>query len=597
MSFTDDADNEETLTSAATATVAAKPNSPATGLPTISGRVQVGETLTASTSGIADRDGLDNATFSYQWLADDSAIPDATGSTYTLVAADEGKTIEVKVSFADDANNLETLTSAATAAVAAHPNSPPTGLPTISGTVQVGETLTADTTGIADADGLDNASYSYQWVRNDGSADADIQDATGSTYTLSDDDVGKTIKVRVSFTDDASNGETLTSAATATVAAAANSPATGAPAISGTAQVEETLTADTSGIADEDGLDDATFAYQWIRNDGNADTDIQDATSSTYSLVYDDVGRTIKVRVSFTDDASHEETLTSAPTEAVTLLVWSATLTAGTRETHSGYNLLHSTGALSQTEFTLGGDDYTVKMVVEGDDGLLSFGLDRRLRTNFTLNVGGVPFSSEDASTTKTGFVHTYQWDKGTVDWSVGDEVELSLTVMGTPATGQPTINGTVQVGETLTADTSGIADADGLDDAVFSYQWIAGGTDIQDATSSTYTLDADDVGKTIKVRMSFTDNADNEETLTSAATATVAAKPNTAPTGLPIISGRVQVGETLMASTSGIADQDGLDNATFSYQWLADDSAITDATGSTYTLVAADRARPSRCG
>ena len=299
------------------------------------------------------------------------------------------------MSFADDANNLETLTSAATAAVAVHPNTAPTGLPTISGTAQVDETLTADTTGIADADGLDNASYSYQWIRSDGNTDTDIAGETDSTYTPSGSDVGKTIKVRVSFTDDASNGETLTSAATATVAAAANSPATGAPAISGTAHVEETLTADTSGIADEDGLDDATFAYQWIRNDGNADTDIQDATSSTYSLVYDDVGRTIKVRVSFTDDASHEETLTSAPTEAVTLLVWSATLTAGTRETHSGYNLLHSTGALSQTEFTLGGDDYTVKMVVEGDDGLLSFGLDRRLRTDFTLNVGGVPFSSE----------------------------------------------------------------------------------------------------------------------------------------------------------------------------------------------------------
>ena len=596
VSFTDDASNLETLTSAATAMVAAKPNTAPTGLPTISGTAQVGQTLTADTTGIADADGLTNVSFSYQWIRSDgntdTDIAGETDSTYTLVSADVGKTIKVKVSFTDDANNAETLTSEATGAVAAKPNTAPTGLPTISGTVQVGETLTADTTGIADADGLDNASYSYQWVRNDGSADADIQDATGSTYTLSDDDVGKTIKVRVSFTDDASNEETLTSAATATVAAAANSPATGAPAISGTAQVEETLTADTSGIADEDGLDDATFAYQWIRNDGNADTEIQDATSSTYSLVYDDVGRTIKVRVSFTDDASHEETQTSAPTEAVTLLVWSATLTAGTRETHSGYNLLHSTGALSQTEFTLGGDDYTVKMVVEGDDGLLSFGLDRRLRTDFTLNVGGVPFSSEDASTTKTGFVHTYQWDKGTVDWSVGDEVELSLTVMGTPATGQPTINGTVQVGETLTADTSGIADADGLDDAVFSYQWIAGGTDIQDATSSTYTLDADDVGKTIKVRVSFTDNADNEETLTSAATATVAAKPNTAPTGLPIISGRVQVGETLMASTSGIADEDGLDNATFSYQWLADDSAITDATGSTYTLVAADQGK-----
>ena len=588
VSFADDANNLETLTSGATAAVAARLNSPATGAPAISGTAQVGETLTASTSDFADQDGLDNATFSYQWLADDSAITDATGSTYTLVPGDQGKTIKVRVSFTDDANNLETLTSAATATVAAKPNTAPTGLPIISGRVQVGETLMASTSGIADQDGLDNASFSYQWLADDSA----IPDATGSTYTLVAADEGKTIEVKVSFADDANNLETLTSAATAAVAAHPNSPPTGLPTISGTVQVDETLTADTTSIADADGLTNVSFNYQWIRSDGNTDTEIQDATSSTYSLVYDDVGRTIKVRVSFTDDASHEETQTSAPTEAVTLLVWSATLTAGTRETHSGYNLLHSTGALSQTEFTLGGDDYTVKMVVEGDDGLLSFGLDRRLRTDFTLNVGGVPFSSEDASTTKTGFVHTCQWDKGTVDWSVGDEVELSLTVMGTPATGQPTINGTVQVGETLTADTSGIADADGLDDAVFSYQWIAGGTDIQDATSSTYTLDADDVGKTIKVRMSFTDNADNEETLTSAATATVAAKPNTAPTGLPIISGTVQVGETLTASTSGIADQDGLDNASFSYQWLADDSAITDATGSTYTLVPADRGK-----
>ena len=592
VSFTDDRNNAETLTSEATGAVAAADNRAATGLPTIGGTAQVEETLTADTTGIADEDGLTNVSYSYQWIRSngttDTDLAGEESSTYTLVAADVGKTIKVKVSFADDANNLETLTSAATATVTARLNSPATGAPAISGTAQVGETLTASTSDFADQDGLDNATFSYQWLADDSA----IPDATGSTYTLVAADEGKTIKVRVSFTDDANNLETLTSAATATVAAKPNTAPTDLPIISGTAQVDETLTADTTGIADADGLTNVSFSYQWIRSDGNTDTDIQDATSSTYSLVYDDVGRTIKVRVSFTDDASHEETLTSAPTEAVTLLVWSATLTAGTRETHSGYNLLHSAGALSQTEFTLGGDDYTVKMVVEGDDGLLSFGLDRRLRTDFTLNVGGVPFSSEDASTTKTGFVHTYQWDKGTVDWSVGDEVELSLTVMGTPATGQPTINGTVQVGETLTADTSGIADADGLDDAVFSYQWIAGGTDIQDATSSTYTLDADDVGKTIKVRMSFTDNADNEETLTSAATATVAAKPNTAPTGLPIISGRVQVGETLTASTSDIADEDGLDNASFSYQWLADDSAITDATGSTYTLVPADRGK-----
>ena len=103
-------------------------------------------------------------------------------------------------------------------------NTPATGLPTISGTAQVGETLTADTSGIADEDGLDAAVFSYQWIANDGGADTDIQDATDSTYILTDNDAGKAIKVRVSFTDDAGNEETLTSAATDTVAAAATVP-------------------------------------------------------------------------------------------------------------------------------------------------------------------------------------------------------------------------------------------------------------------------------------------------------------------------------------------------------------------------------------
>ena len=236
------------MTSTATDEVAAAtaPNSPATGAPAITGTAQVGETLTADTSGIADEDGLTNATFTYQWLVDNAAIAGATGSTYTLADADESKTIKVRVTFTDDADNDETLTSTATVAVAAatQPNSPATGAPTISGTVQLGETLTANTSGISDDDGLDNVSFGYQWLADDTA----IQGATNSTYTLADADEGKAIKVQVSFADDAGNDETLTSAATAVVSAATqpNNPATSAPTVSGTAQIGETLTADTS---------------------------------------------------------------------------------------------------------------------------------------------------------------------------------------------------------------------------------------------------------------------------------------------------------------------------------------------------------------
>ena len=288
-------------------------NSPATGAPTISGTAQVGETLTANTSGVVDADGLGNVQYEYQWLADDADISGATNATYTLVAADEGKAVKVQVSFTDDEGNEETLTSTATDAVSAAPtpNSPATGAPTISGTAQVGETLTADTSGIADADGLANATFSYQWLADD----TDIAGATGLTYTLTDSEESKAIKVQVSFTDDADNGETLTSAATGAVAAApqSNSPATGTPTISGTAQVGETLTANTSGIADADGLANATFSYQWLADD----TDIAGATSLTYTLTDSEEGKAIKVQVSFTDDDDNEETLTSAATAAV----------------------------------------------------------------------------------------------------------------------------------------------------------------------------------------------------------------------------------------------------------------------------------------
>ena len=100
------------------------PNIPATGAPSISGTALVGQTLTADTSGIADEDGLDNVTFSYQWMADDANIQGATGSSYTLADRDKGKTIKVIVSFTDDANNEESLPSAATDAVAALPGKP-----------------------------------------------------------------------------------------------------------------------------------------------------------------------------------------------------------------------------------------------------------------------------------------------------------------------------------------------------------------------------------------------------------------------------------------------------------------------------------------
>ena len=81
-------------------------------------------------------------------------------------------------------------------------NNTATGKPTIRGMALVAQTLTASTTGIMDDDGLTGVSYSYQWIRVDGSDEDDISGATSRTYRLVDADEGKKIKVEVSFTDE-----------------------------------------------------------------------------------------------------------------------------------------------------------------------------------------------------------------------------------------------------------------------------------------------------------------------------------------------------------------------------------------------------------
>ena len=544
VAFTDRGGYVESLISDATETVSFAvqqqiANNPATGGPIIGGTAQVGETLTADTSGIADEDGLENATFSYQWISNDGTtdadIQGETGATYTLTDANEGKTIKVRVSFTDDADNEETVTSAATATVAARPNRPATGAPIIGGTAQVGETLETDVSGIADEDGLENATFSYQWISNDGTTDADIQGETGATYTLVAAYVGNTIKVKVTFTDDADNEEIVTSAATATVVARPNRPATGAPIIGGTAQVGETLETDVSGIADEDGLENATFSYQWISNDGTTDADIQGETGATYTLVAAYVGNTIKVKVTFTDDADNEETLTSAAT---------AEVAAGGPTDPPGSPRKLTGTANSDGTVTLSWD-------APNDDSVTGYQILRRrpregekILLVYVNNTGSTATEYTDNDVTPD-VLHAYRVKAvNAVGLSRQSKfVNVTPTQPAEPtqnsaATGTPTISGSAQVGETLTADTTGIADADGLTNVSYSYQWTRNDgstdTDIQGATGSSYTLVDVDEGKTIKVEVSFTDDTGNDETLSSGATDAVAApEPPAKPTGL----------------------------------------------------------------
>ena len=729
VTFTDDRGHSETLTSAATTTViAADFNTEATGLPLINGTPQVGETLTADTSAIDDVDGLTNVSYRYQWLGDQSVLdantgtyyyinvdlPGETGSTYTLAPADKGRTFAVKVSFTDDAGYAESLTSRNTVVVAAKPNSEPTGLPAITGTPQVGQTLTADTSAIDDADGLTNVSYEYRWTARKTVVDENtgtsfpvisvMSGDTSSTYTLVPADAGYTFQVRVTFTDDEGNSESLTSVATEAVAATVstapqslsvatgdqdqeleaswqapssnggsavtgykvqwkeaadswdtaadvsqatetgttytitsltggveyavrviatndagdgpasieakgtpaggvseqvvepeNSAPTGLPGISGTPQVDQTLTADTSPIDDEDGLTNATFEYQWIAGG----TDIGGATGSSYTLTASEQGLTIQVRVTFTDDADNEETLTSEATVAVAAAA-PASLTAAFHDlpdSHDGstaftFRVLFSEDVgisyvnMRDDAFSLSEGDVTGARRVDGRNDLWEITVEPDDNSDVGITL------SANRSCTTTGAICTREDSPRQLTNSPTTTVTgpAEAPPTNTSAAGAPTISGTPQVEQTLTADTSSITDEDGLTNVSYSYQWIAGGSDIAGATGSTYTLTSSEQGQTVQVRVTFTDDADNEETLTSAATVAVTAAPNREATGQPTIGGTPQVEETLTADTANIADQDGLTNVSYSYQWIAGGSDIGGATGSTYTLTASEQ-------
>ena len=277
---------------------------PVNDLPTgnvlISGTATQNQTLTASNS-LADVDGL--GTIIYQWLAAGTVIPGATGSTLSLTQAQVGKSITVKASYTDLQGTAESVTSSATTAVA-NVNDLPSGGIRINGTANQNAVLTADITNLVDQDGL--GTINYKWFANG----IEISDATGSTYTLTQSEVGKTITVNASYVDGYGVSESVISPATLEVTNVNNLP-TGTLTILGMSAQNGVLSADTTSIADQDGL--GLFSYQWFR-DG---AEVYGENGSTYNLSQIDVGKMIAVQISYIDAYGAHETVTSSATSAV----------------------------------------------------------------------------------------------------------------------------------------------------------------------------------------------------------------------------------------------------------------------------------------
>ena len=374
------------------------------------------------------------------------------------------------------------------------------GAPTVEGTLEEGLLARADTSGITDADGLTQVSYSYEWIRFDGSSDAPISDATGSTYLMTNTDVGKALKVKVTFTDDGSNLETRTSSASALVAAA---PTT--YLVKNLAQTDSvdlgitTLTTESSSgrkYAQQFTVGDYGFTLQSIRLPMAVDTGVVprvafhwDQGGAPSRTIYsdftnpdsiDDSTDTVEYFTYFNEDDGHLDLYA-----------------------HQTY--------------------WIVIDKIEGTGSVL-------LRTTSSAN--------EDANPVQGWSIGDAYHERasGTTTFSSTSAGVLKMGILGEQvanraATGAPKMSGTFEENLVVWASwrDASVGDPDGFffNHLSASPQWIRvdGGneTDIDGAVESNYRIKAADVGKQLKVRVSFTDDAGYPESRTSEASPTIA--------------------------------------------------------------------------
>ena len=183
------------------ATAAAPVN---TSPPTTSGTAQVGQTLTAGNGTWSNAP----TSFAYQWLRCNGggnscdSVANGTQQTYTLVAADAGSTMRVRVTAtnADGSGSAQSEQTAVVAPVTSSAAPKNTAPPTIAGTAKVGQTLTANEgTWSGNPTG-----YAFQWQRCDADvvACSNVVGATAKTYLVRVADLGYRLRVRVTARND-----------------------------------------------------------------------------------------------------------------------------------------------------------------------------------------------------------------------------------------------------------------------------------------------------------------------------------------------------------------------------------------------------------
>lgn len=199
--------------------------------------------------------------------------------------------------------------SAVTAKADAAPSN--SSRPTISGSTNVGSTLTANP---GTWRGSTPINFQYQWEICGGGGNAchDIAGQTAQTYTLRSEDAGNTVRVHVIASNSDGSGSATSNATSRITTPNPNVPANvSAPTITGDTSVGSTLTATPGGWS---GATPMTFQYQWeiCGNNGASCHNIGGATASTYQVRSGDAGNTARVKV-IASNSSGSGSATSAP--------------------------------------------------------------------------------------------------------------------------------------------------------------------------------------------------------------------------------------------------------------------------------------------
>ena len=462
---------EGAVNGAASATVVVRaadvvaPGEFSTGDVQVTGDARAGQTLTASAPAWTPAVDL-----TFEWLRGDVVV--GSGDTYVPGVADVGSALTV-VARGQAEGYAPATASTTTATVATGALQPTT--PTLSGTAQVGKTLTAVPGTWAPA-----ATFTYRWLRSG----SPISGATTRTYTLTSADAGRSVAVEVTGKAAGYDPEVRTSAAKTVALGTLTAPT---PTLSGTARVGSKVTAKagtwTSGTS---------LKYQWYASGRS----ISGATRSTYTPTASVKGRTLSVKVTGTRSGYSTTTRTSSGKKVA------AGVLSAPRPKISGTVRVGNKVSAWRGTWSPSASTYRYQWRVNGAK------IKGATKSTYTLPS---KYAGKKLTVTVTGSRSGY-----TTKTVTSSSTRILRVYSRTSA---PKVSGSARVGSTLKVSSRGTWTPK---PSSWRYQWRANGAAIKGATGSSFRITGAQYGKRITVTVKGVRSGYYASSRTSAKTARV---------------------------------------------------------------------------